>query len=393
MRKQSGFTLIELLISLLIISFMIATVLFTYSKNREINTLQDQRGRIQENLRLAAEKMAREIRQARFRGCLSDKMTADVRLGATVTNFAIRNALLTTAPIMGIDEVRTNPVLTLATGNTLGTANGVQANDYTIGDFENLPLATTFDGATAGSTGTKIMVPDRLYLQTVIGGPANPTGAVPAGTALNLNRPLLEADPSGTGNVTRFILIADCANRRGELIEVSAGRQNLTLVNALQFPYTAAAQVYEVAFLQYDIYEATIGGRPVLSLGRRPLDAGDNRQSIVPHVENLQILYGLDTDPSDTGVAIRYVPATQVTTLGRWQDVVALQITLVGRADKGRAYTNSGNLDFSQLRYLMPGSVLGTAEPQFVEPKDVGGNFEDNFVPRQSLTFRIALRN
>jgi prepilin-type N-terminal cleavage/methylation domain-containing protein len=395
-KHLSGFSLIELLITLVIVSFMIAAVLFSYSKNNELTRLQDQRARVQENLRFAADLLARDIRQAGFKTCLSDAVAGQIRLGAGIIDGTganiLRAELWNVAPVLGIDNVRTNPVLTLAPGNTrTGAAQGVQGSGgYTIGHYENLVRADSFDGAATGNTGANTLVPDRLYIRTVINGPASPSGALTVGaTTLNLNRPLLDADPSAPGSVQRFILIADCANRRGELIQVKSGRQNLTLETATVFPYPPTAQVYEVAFLQYDIMQGTIAGQNVLSLARRPL--GDIRQSVVPNIENLQVLYGVDTSADKDGSAIQYLRADQVATAAYgWRDVVALQITLVGRADanKVQAYTKNGQLDYSQLRYLLPGELLPRNDPFFAEPKDT-----TPFVPRQSLTFRIALRN
>lgn len=72
-------------------------------------------------------------------------------------------------------------------------------------------------------------------------------------------------------------------------------------------------------------------GRPAL---RRKLGT-DPSEVLVSGVENMQILYGLDTDGTPDGIANRYVPAQHVQAVQSprvrpdWQDVVTLRVALL----------------------------------------------------------------
>lgn len=73
--------------------------------------------------------------------------------------------------------------------------------------------------------------------------------------------------------------------------------------------------------------------------------SGGQTQPIVDNVENMQILYGENTDGDTWGVADRYVPASDV---GQWDRVVSARISLLLRtaennlADSPQPYTFNG---------------------------------------------------
>jgi type IV pilus assembly protein PilW len=77
-------------------------------------------------------------------------------------------------------------------------------------------------------------------------------------------------------------------------------------------------------------------GRPAL---RRKLNA-DPSEVIVSDVENMQILYGLDTDATSDRVANRYVPAEHVNPVQTprvrpdWQDVVSVRVALLMQSNE-----------------------------------------------------------
>jgi type IV pilus assembly protein PilW len=84
--------------------------------------------------------------------------------------------------------------------------------------------------------------------------------------------------------------------------------------------------------------------------GRNELrcQSGAVTQTILEDVENLQILYGENTDGDVFGVADRYVPANQV---GKWDRVVSLRISLL-------VLTSDNNLVADTQPYSFNGSPV-----------------------------------
>lgn len=71
--------------------------------------------------------------------------------------------------------------------------------------------------------------------------------------------------------------------------------------------------------------------------------------ALVSNVENLRILYGLDTDNDSQNTANRYVNAAQVT---NWTQVASIRLSLVLRSDE--AYIALGNAD----KYMLNGQEI-----------------------------------
>ena len=71
MRLQSGLSIIEVMITLTLGLFIIGGVLYTFLSTRTAYVSNDAIARIQEDGRMAMERLAREIRQAGFMGCSS----------------------------------------------------------------------------------------------------------------------------------------------------------------------------------------------------------------------------------------------------------------------------------------------------------------------------------
>ena len=67
--RQAGISIIEIMITLVLGLFIIGGVLYTFLSTRTTYISNDAIARIQEDGRMAMERLAREIRQAGFMGC------------------------------------------------------------------------------------------------------------------------------------------------------------------------------------------------------------------------------------------------------------------------------------------------------------------------------------
>jgi len=68
-RRQGGLSIIEILIALVLGLFLIGGVLYTFLSAKEVFASNDALAKIQEDGRMAMERLTREIRQAGFMGC------------------------------------------------------------------------------------------------------------------------------------------------------------------------------------------------------------------------------------------------------------------------------------------------------------------------------------
>ena len=115
------------------------------------------------------------------------------------------------------------------------------------------------------------------------------------------------------------------------------------------------------------------GDDPIPALIRT---VGGNAQAIVPGVENLQVVYGQDTDGDNE--ADRYVDASIIgATAAAWENVVSVRISILVRSPEARNEDGIG--------YSMDGVVV----PDGSVPADAGGRFHN----RRVYTTTVSLRN
>lgn len=396
MRKNfTGFSLIELMIALAIGVFMTLVLLSTYQVNKRDYQQQDQRARLQENLRFALDFIGKDLRQAVNLGCaqglanisVAPEVTADVeraaiiQAGGIIAANAASNAGTTIEPVPGTTLV--------------GTGGGLRGVNYRNTAGGSLSTSTDYYTAVQAT-----LVPDRLYFMTVISGPYRLTANVAAGAIAVNGIVNTTGFTSDAATVTRFALVTDCNGGRGDLFQVaSITGTSITAAATSGFTglansYNAATTlIYEIGFVAYDVYFAD--GTEGIALARRPLDPTDNRQAVTPYIENLQVLYGVDTDNPPDGSPNFYETADVIGTTGNWPNVVSLQVTVVGQAPS----IQSG----VEPAYQLPQAhwdAEGVPNPgKLIHTKDLNQqlyghlNGQPNPRTRQVMTATFALRN
>jgi len=291
-RRQRGISLVELMIAMTLGLVITAAIVQVYLGSRRNQVLQENLTGRQETARFAAEAIERDARMAGFRGCLRDVGTVRNSLndaadflynfGDPVSGFeanangwtpALPPTLATAAPLPGTD------VLTLRTAAdpggvfiVAGMPTGV-ADLVTRSDFAAPPVAA----------GDIAVVAD-------CGG-----AAVFQVTAFN----------AGTGAIIHDI--------GGDVVPGNATRD-------LDRRFPAGAQVFTLRTTSYFVAPGEAGSGP--ALWRR--DGTAPAVELAAGVENLQVLYGEDTDGDRTPDS--YVTAAAV---GDWRRVVALRVALL----------------------------------------------------------------
>lgn len=274
--SQRGLTLVEVMVAITISLILLAGVMQIFLSSRQTYRIQDGLARMQENGRFAMQFLSNDIRMAGYTGCASK--TANIR---NIANDA------TTASF---------------TGGIMGY------------EFSGLPVALTATNTLASAdvvTGTDVFVIKR----------ASPTGVRLTGN-MNVVNANIQVDPvtaAGMFAAGDILFISNCTNadifaatnvgNGGGVITIAHANNANTDVN-LSTTYQTDAEVMRMESAAYYIgKDATNNNVPTLY--RRRLTSGSTMVSepLVEGVENMQILYGEDTDNPADGSANRYLAA------------------------------------------------------------------------------------
>ncbi|WP_193166329.1 PilW family protein [Microbulbifer hainanensis] len=270
MLKQRGLSLIELMIAILLSSLLLLGVLQIFDGNRNTIRMQNAFARVQESGRYAMDMLTREVRMADYWGCAPDKGS-------------IRNHLDTSDPdydpnvqdqygadgILGQDNV---------SGVSIGGVNVIDGTDI-----------LTLSGASDACGGTGRMVPS----------------VTAASLAVTPNCPVKEG---------QIVLITNCQS--GELMTITnvqdgtggdSGKKTIVhntgsltvgfVENAtknMQREYGADAKVLLPYQRKYFVADNSDGERSLFVS-----EDGGTPQELVPGIEDLQLLFGRDTDDDD----------------------------------------------------------------------------------------------
>ena len=304
LRRQQGVTLVELMVALAIGLLVTVAMLKVYVDASQMYRFNEGLARVQENGRFSLEFIRRDARVAGFWGCYSDA--------------ALSNGI----------SVASDAYINVAAGHITGTSDdGLNSSDsitFRSATGSGSPLTTGMSGTGAGVT-------------------VESAGALSTGTA---------------------VLISDCEN--GDLFQVT-GISGTTLAHAaaadanaspnLSKAYAAGARVYEVRQATFCIAPGADPSQPALRRLVNPTPGqtcASNGNELLEGVENMQVLYGEDTDAdvdgtNGDGTANRYVAfGTSDLDIDR---IVSVRISLLVRS-------LNNNLTTEPAPYTFNGSTV-----------------------------------
>jgi len=309
-KQQQGITLIELMIAVAISATLLGGLIEVYLGSKQSYNLVEESSRLQENGRFALDTMTREIRSADFWGCL--RKPDDTNL---VNNLNMADAQYDAAQhdfgeaITGFDNQR---------------LDGVASNSDSI----------SFGGAAGGDINVS----------------SNPGQG--AGESADANNGLAQYD---------IVIISDCSN--GDIFQITNANPdtsgsivhntgsvgegngpgnsnsspdcNVANKHCLSKSYTDA-KIYGVSRRGFDIRPGANGNNALFQIN----DSGDATE-IIENVENMQILYGEDTDADDDifNVPNQYVNATDIGYVdnanpGNIENAVTVRVALLLRGER-----------------------------------------------------------
>jgi type IV pilus assembly protein PilW len=285
LRRQHGVTLVELMVALALGLLITVAMLKVYVDASRMYRFNEGLARVQENGRFALEFIRRDARVAGFWGCYSD------------------------APLTNQISATSDAWLDVAAGHITGT------NDDGLNSADSI----TFRSATGSGTLVN--------------------------TTMTAASDSVSVDSVATITSGMAALISDCDN--GDIFQVTgisgtslahaAGTNTNTSAN-LSKPYASGSRVYQAQQSTFCIALGADPSQPSLRRLTNPTSGqtcASNGDELIEGVENMQILYGEDTDADSEGAngdgtANRYVPiGTASLDIDR---VVSVRLSLLARS-------------------------------------------------------------
>lgn len=314
-RQQAGLSLIELMVAIVIGSLLLLGATSLLINNKRIYQTQDQLGRMQENARFAVQRMFHDISMAGYFGCTG--------VAGAITN-NLNNNLATggadydvSHPVEGFDNATGNwqpsgrtfspsPARTRAPGTDGITVRGMSGMSYYLDSAS--PITSQTDDV-------KVVIPARMALDKAIE----------------------EGD---------YVMIADCKGAdifQATAVTPATGNKTLTLEHDGGDNKTASLQklyqdyenrdtgankksVAKVARLNVNRYYIAPGSRGADPRGRIRNSLYRNNEELVEGIQDMQLLYGINSATDDNATPDQYVNAAGVGT--NWSKIVSVKITL-----------------------------------------------------------------
>lgn len=359
-RKYStlGITLVELMVAMAISSILLLGVGLLYSNSKRTYTIDEEFARLQENARFAINFIVEDIRMAGYMGCAINKNIDFQCYLNNVNNYICGNGTDASVGIEGYDATGTGLGANFNVSDALGTA----ATEWVNLKATKLPadLYTPFSYTNAGSTFTThpISTSDIIIVRHAADSSAP--------LAIDNDANKISINQSGSGVASNchspsnlcqddVAIIADCQKAR--VFKVTQLADNTTGTNPLvDITHTAAlgasgfdndpkkivwqapgsgsvdgfspkdGEVMKFVTHTYFIAPGARNGRPALF--RHNGIFNNNPEELASDIENMQIVYGIDTDGDN--IANRYVSADKVDfTAGSKDSIVSVRISLM----------------------------------------------------------------
>lgn len=303
------------MIAMLLGLVLMGAVVEIFITSKQSYNLQEAQSRLQENGRLAMNFLPYEVRKADFQGCRSRRQySSNVIANPTASGAPDLDLSLwdINGGITGSDNV---PAGTMVAGKTVVAGT----------DLINLQFAGSCGGHLVGN-----MTADNANIQIDGNNTCN----------LQQNWPYMITDC-----IDSDIFRASSVNNTGT-IETTAHGNNVNNSNRLSKAYQADAEIYTVESVTYFIAQNPVGNNALYRTDNTRAKVGlpNSTMELVDGVEDMQILYGEDTDLD--GTPNYYVDASNVVGM---EKVVSVKISLLLRSmsdvvitSKPMTYTYNG---------------------------------------------------
>ena len=312
MKRQGGFSMVELMVAITVALLLTGAVISVFIGSRTAYQATAGVGEMADSGRFALNLIGESVHGAGYLSCNSATSNSSLSLVGTgfATNFGLG--------ITGFEANGTAPGATIALPAAVGGAgNWTPALDGTI------------TAATPGPFGVPVQGSDVLAVYSSVARvpPVYTTADVFAGVT---TVPVTAPPPLAPGmTANQYAAISDCT--KSMIFQVAGVAPNtVTLNNALPLGFAAGALVTPLTTTVYYIGTGSDGDSSLWRLEQvNGAFTPPGPEELVPDVENMQVLYGID--PAGTGTASAYVTADQI---GGF-NVISIQVALLVASPPG----------------------------------------------------------
>ena len=311
--RQAGISMVEILIALVISLFLLGGIVQVYLANTTTYRFTEALGRVQENGRFALEFIAQDLRMAGFFGCAmfdpedSENIVNNLNPSGTGYDNSLHDFVLA-----GVIEGSDNDGLN---GSDSVTLRGSKAGQLNI-----VPPFSVNKSANIFVTSNNILAPDDIVMVSNCRGADifQVTNATQSSTANNM----AVVHNTGTGSPGNYNP-DNCQGGNNHCLSQS---------------YGVDAALFRLQSVTYSIAPGA-SGEPALWRSENGINL-----ELIEGVEELQLLYGLDTDDDD--YPNQFVTIDNV---GDNFDIIAVRIMLMVHSvedpvvEDNQAYTFNGN--------------------------------------------------
>ena len=331
LKHTRGFTLVEMMIAMTISLILLLGVSQIFSSNKRSQKVTEGLARVQENARFAMKKISIDMRRAGYVGCAGDNLLNHLDPTSPDYDESLFDPSKGTAGweyTGGSNPSKTEPgkSYTLTTLDPTDAAEA-PASSWKDDDGDDLP-DTLENKVIPGSDVVVMKWMDEDFNAILLDGVVNPNSAqmktlnahgIEKGTVL------IVSDCSG-GDVFQTTSAPNSKSVQRSGAQDSPGNVNPGSTN-WSHAYPDGATISTFTSRAYYIGEGVSGEPSLYSITYHRGATGQRTEEIAEGIENMQVLYGVDTD-ADL-LAEKYVTAEQVT---NHSNVVNLKIALIARS-------------------------------------------------------------
>jgi type IV pilus assembly protein PilW len=319
MKRQDGFSLVELMVAVTLGLIVLGALLGLFAGTRTANRSTTGIANLTDGGRFAIDFISQSGRIAGFYACNSAARQATIlNAGATPLPYSFAN------PIGGFEAAATNP------GSALVLAPRPEVADGNAGDWLGI-----LDAALAGRPvkGSDVLVVRSSLPRTGL-APALPVYV----TAIADGADNFQVNAPGTLVTGQLAVISDCV--KAVTFQITAfdgvnvfhdvgGPAPGNAASALPISFSAGAQVMPITTTVYYIGVGADGDGALFVMDLNGTGAFTARE-LVPDVENMQVLYGLDITGNQT--SYQYLTADQVV---NWPQVASIRVAVLAASPAG----------------------------------------------------------
>ena len=341
MKHQNGFSLVELMIAITLSLLLSGAAISAFLTVKRVNNTTEGVANLADSGRFAMEQLGSAVRSAGYLACSA---STDARSDLSATLPVLVSDVV--EPLGGYEYINTDASGSIATGTFALSPPYGQASSgnkwATAGTLGNHLDALIYNASvTGGTVGKPISGSDVLVThESPVGTPAlylTNTASVGDGT-LSMT-PVSAANGFASiiaaGN-TPLAVVSNCQSAEVFAASLNGNQLKMSTSNATQHLVTAYGAGSHVTLIDTRVFYVGVG-----SDGEGALFVMDTNSAtgfsapveLVPDVENMQVLYGIDT--TGAKAVAEYVTADKVATLGITQDFnsvidVKIAVLLVG---------------------------------------------------------------